>query len=94
MRALSVLLTLLLCTPAFAASPAFAPRAASMVAGNIQALKINDVLQMKVKNIKDFEEAKIEGLGVGDDVELRKIAADKLEVKRLATGQVGVMQVQ
>jgi len=65
-----------------------------MVVANIQSMKINEVIIMKVTNAKDFAATGIEGLGVGEDVEVRKIAADKLEVKRLSTGQVGVMPAQ
>jgi len=82
------------CSSAFAAGPITAPRTVPMVVANIKAMQINDIIRLKVENAKDFEAAGIKGLGVGDDVEVRKIGADKLEVKRLSTGQVGVMQAQ
>jgi len=91
----SVLIALsLFCAPALAAGPVTAPHTVPMVVANIQAMKINEVIQMKVQNAKDFAATGIEGLGAGDDIEVRKIAADKLEVKRLSTGQVGVMPAQ
>jgi hypothetical protein len=86
-RILSTMLVVLFSVPAFAAAPQTVP----VVAGQMQTMKINEVMRMKVTKASDFSAAGIKGLKAGDEVEVKKISADKVEVKHLPSGQTGVM---
>ena len=89
-RILSTMLVILFCVPAFAASPA-APQMVPPVAAQMQSMKINEVMRMKVEKAQDFSATGIKGMKAGDEVELKKISADKVEVKHLPSGKTGVM---
>ena len=82
------------CSPALAVGPIIAPQTAPMAVAHIQAMQINEIIRMKIENANDFAATGMKGLRAGEDVEVRKVAKDKLEVKRLGTGEIGVMPVQ
>lgn len=86
---LILVLLALLCTPALAAGASPAAQAAPGIAAQIQAMRINEVVRMKVEKESDFAGSGLKGLKQGDEVELQKVAADKLKVKHMPTGQTG-----
>lgn len=89
---LSTALMALLAAPALAAGPASAvQQVIPSEAARLQTMQVNEVLRMKVAKQKDFAGAGIKDMKPGDEVEVEKIAPDKIQVRHLPSGQTGVM---
>lgn len=86
---LSTVLAVLACSTALASGPAAGQ--VPVMAAQIQSMQINQVLRMKATKELDFSTAGLKAVKQGDEVEVRKLAVDKIEVKHLGTGQTGVM---
>lgn len=76
---------------AFAGTPVNVTNKTTPVLSSMVSMQINETMHMKVNNPKDFEGANIKELKKGDDVEVKKIGADKFEVRHLPTGKTSVM---
>ena len=87
---LSTMLVTLLGTPVLASGPGATAQQVPLVAAQIQTMKINEVISMKVTKQMDFSAAGIKAKE-GDEVEVKKIAGDKIQVKHLPSGQIGIM---
>ncbi len=89
---LSTALMVLLCTPALASGPVSpVQQTVPSVAARLQTMQINEVLRMKVAKQKDFAGTGIKDMKPGDEVEVEKLAPDKIQVKHLPSGQTGIM---
>lgn len=88
---LSTALVVLLCSPALAVGPAAPMQQAPVFAAQMQSLKLNEVTRMKVTKQTNFSATGIKGMKEGDEVEVKRISDDTLQVKHLPTGQTGVM---
>lgn len=88
---LSTGLVIFLCTAALASGPGAPTQTVPVIAAQIQAMRINDIVRLKAARASDFTGTGITGIQPGDELELKKISPDEVLVRHLPSGQTGVV---
>lgn len=93
---LTTALIALLATPLLAAAPSTVA-VTQQVAGvsameRMKAMKVSDVMRMKIQNPADFAATGIKDIKAGDEVEVKRQQDGSFLVKHMATDKTGMMK--